>query len=196
MFVRAQSSLVLATGLLAVTTITCAGAFVVPVPSLVENTGKVIAARRANRAAHSSSFPLPRMAIASPPPSEAISASSPASSSSGRVTAARPPRHADSVISRAPAAERLGAPGNDVGKGDGERRLDGKGPDFEVNLGRVISTLRADYPRIFLDAPSFDIFTDEIELRDPVRSLSRYSHFLRVQNLTLELVFCVRTAVC
>lgn len=56
-------------------------------------------------------------------------------------------------------------------------RDDGKSPDFEVNLGRVISTLREDYPRILTDPPSFDIFTDEIELRDPVR----------VYNMELEL---------
>lgn len=49
-------------------------------------------------------------------------------------------------------------------------RDDGKSPDFEVNLGKVISTLRADYPRILSEPPSFDIFTEEIELRDPVRS--------------------------
>lgn len=32
----------------------------------------------------------------------------------------------------------------------------------------MISTLREDYPRIFFDPPSFDIYTEEIELRDPV----------------------------
>lgn len=61
----------------------------------------------------------------------------------------------------------------EVGTGlrDGGRRErdDGKSPDFEVNLGRVISTLREDYPRILFDPPVFDIFTEEIELRDPVR---------------------------
>ncbi|CAN0365199.1 unnamed protein product, partial [Scytosiphon promiscuus] len=50
-------------------------------------------------------------------------------------------------------------------------RDDGKSPDFEVNLGKVISTLREDYPRILDEPPEFDIFTDEIELRDPVSAI-------------------------
>lgn len=58
------------------------------------------------------------------------------------------------------------------GTRDNGRRVrdDGKSPNFEVNLGRVISTLREDYPRILFDPPSFDIYTEEIELRDPVRA--------------------------
>ncbi|CAM9300223.1 unnamed protein product, partial [Discosporangium mesarthrocarpum] len=47
------------------------------------------------------------------------------------------------------------------------RRDDGRSPDFEINLGKVIDTLRRDYPRIFSDPPDFDIYTADVVLRDP-----------------------------
>lgn len=73
-------------------------------------------------------------------------------------------------VTRQPPPARQGIVPRDGTRDDGKReRDDGKSPDFEVNLGKVISTLREDYPRIFFDSPSFDIFTEEIELRDPVR---------------------------
>lgn len=74
-------------------------------------------------------------------------------------------------VTRQPPPTRQGIIPRDGTRDDGQReRDDGKSPDFEVNLGKVISTLREDYPRIFFDPPSFDIYTEEIELRDPVRS--------------------------
>eukprot|EP00903_Cladosiphon_okamuranus_P016636 g15344.t1 len=82
-------------------------------------------------------------------------------------------------VTRQPPPARQGIIPRDGTRDDGRReRDDGKSPDFEVNLGKVISTLREDYPRIFFDPPSFDIYTEEIELRDPTgvafRGISNY----------------------
>jgi len=43
----------------------------------------------------------------------------------------------------------------------------GRGPEFEPNLGKVIDTLNKDYPNLFDSAPNFDIYTPDIEVRDP-----------------------------
>jgi hypothetical protein len=40
-------------------------------------------------------------------------------------------------------------------------------PDFQANLGKIISTLNADLPYIFVHEPDMSIFTPELELRDP-----------------------------
>lgn len=75
-------------------------------------------------------------------------------------------------VTRQPPPARQGIVPRDGTRDTGKwERDDGKSPDFEVNLGKVISTLREDYPRIFFDPPSFDIYTEEIELRDPVSSV-------------------------
>jgi len=39
--------------------------------------------------------------------------------------------------------------------------------DFELNLGKVIDTLNKNYPHLFYEAPNYDIYTAEIEVRDP-----------------------------
>lgn len=40
--------------------------------------------------------------------------------------------------------------------------------EFIRNVGKVIDTLRKDYPRIFEEPPDFDIYTPDLQLRDPV----------------------------
>lgn len=153
--------------------------FPVPPPSSLSttSTGQAIAARQAKHslaAATHGASPPPRMGTAAMPRSEqatrrtapgasSLSSSSLSSSSSGVAE----PIAVFPSVTRSP---RPGIVARDGTRDDGRReRDDGKSPDFEVNLGRVISTLREDYPRILTDPPSFDIFTDEIELRDPVR---------------------------
>lgn len=69
----------------------------------------------------------------------------------------------------------------DAVQGTGRPRGDGKGPDFEVNLGRLISTLQVDYPKICFDPPEFEVYTDDIELLDPVSWL----HFWKRRVLDL-----------
>lgn len=39
--------------------------------------------------------------------------------------------------------------------------------DFEPNLGKVIDTLKKDYPLIFLKPLDYDIYIDDIEVSDP-----------------------------
>ncbi|CAM9428806.1 unnamed protein product [Choristocarpus tenellus] len=51
--------------------------------------------------------------------------------------------------------------------GRGKGRIDGRSEDFEVNLGKVMDTLRQDYPRIFYDPLDFDIYTPDITVHDP-----------------------------
>lgn len=154
--------------------------FPVPPPSSLSttSTGQAIAARQAKHslaAATHGASPPPRMGTAAMPRSEqatrrtapgasSLSSSNLSSSSSSGVAE---PIAVFPSVTRSP---RPGIVARDGTRDDGRReRDDGKSPDFEVNLGRVISTLREDYPRILTDPPSFDIFTDEIELRDPVR---------------------------
>eukprot|EP00965_Chrysotila_dentata_P075910 2508019-Pleurochrysis_carterae.AAC.1 len=55
-----------------------------------------------------------------------------------------------------------------------------KGPsEYQLNLGRVIDTLRHDYPLFFISQPDFSIFVPEVELHDPsgmrIRGLKQYS---------------------
>lgn len=134
--------------------VSTASSFVLPLPSLVESSGHEIAARRAHRAAHGS--PSPRVTTASPSERRTVS-----------PTSRESLWNVDPVVSRLPQPG-LTPTGVQPNEKRGEARTDGRSPDFEVNLGRVISTLRNDYPRLFFDAPSFDIFTEDIELRDPV----------------------------
>jgi len=42
----------------------------------------------------------------------------------------------------------------------------GRPSEFELNQGRVIDTLRYDYPRLFVDKPDLSIFREDVELRD------------------------------
>ena len=39
--------------------------------------------------------------------------------------------------------------------------------DFEPNLGKVIETLKKDYPLIFFKPLDYDIYIDDIEVSDP-----------------------------
>lgn len=166
--------------------------FPVPSPSALSttSTGQAIAARQAKHtlAATRDSSPTPRMATMMDQQQQQHRRERPASwatmepardasgmvGSSGGGTSIVDglPDHIfqpSTVFQSVARSPRPGIVARDGTRDDGKReRDDGKSPDFEVNLGRVISTLREDYPRIFFDPPSFDIFTDEIELRDPV----------------------------
>lgn len=43
--------------------------------------------------------------------------------------------------------------------------------DFNLNVGKVIDTLKRDYPRIFEEPLDFDIYAPDLQLRDPVSML-------------------------
>lgn len=136
------------------------------------STGQAIAARQAEQNARHPTPPLPRTAsVGILPEKPLICASRESDVVSNFIwpSVTRSPRPAGVI--------------GDVGTGlrdGGRERDDGKSPDFEVNLGRVISTLREDYPRILFDPPVFDIFTDEIELRDPVRKTNFERYVLNI----------------
>ncbi|CAM9131782.1 unnamed protein product [Ectocarpus sp. 12 AP-2014] len=174
----------LAAGLLATTSTKTTSAYLFPAPS---GAGLSSVATSRNIEDRKSSVcrlhgsPSPRMSTMSPA-AEGTEASAPtqASRAADLVSSASGAQLASSLIF--PSITRQPRPGiiardgtEDLGM---RERDDGKSPDFEVNLGKVISTLREDYPRIFFDPPAFDIFTEEIELRDPTgvafRGISNY----------------------
>lgn len=147
--------------------------FPVPSPSSLSTTctGQAIAARQARHSSLSSpahhNSPPPRMSSVATPPSEQTARR--VSTGASSLSSAAGSFQQSTIYPSVTRSPRPGIVARDGTRDDGKReRDDGKSPDFEVNLGRVISTLREDYPRIFFDSPSFDIFTDEIELRDPV----------------------------
>ena len=70
-------------------------------------------------------------------------------------------------------------PGYEGGKQ--QRKEDGDDSEFNLNVGKVIDTLRSDYPRMFEEPIDFEIYTDDLQLRDPVRSCSRCH--VRASNL-------------
>lgn len=41
--------------------------------------------------------------------------------------------------------------------------------EFNRNVGKVIETLRHDYSRMFVEELDFDIYTEDLQLIDPVR---------------------------
>ncbi|CAN0422501.1 unnamed protein product [Ectocarpus sp. 12 AP-2014] len=171
----------LAAGLLATTSTKTTSAYLFPAPS---GAGLSSVATSRNIEDRKSSVcrlhgsPSPRMSTRSPA-AEGTEASVPtqARGAADLVSSASGAQLASSLIF--PSITRQPRPGiiardgtEDLGM---RERDDGKSPDFEVNLGKVISTLREDYPRIFFDPPAFDIFTEEIELRDPVRRKACFS---------------------
>lgn len=170
----------LAAGLLATTS----SAYLFPAPSgsslASTSTSRAIADRKSSISSRQASgSPSPRMSTMSPSseqqqdtvPAQAGDVAGATALAAGElISSASAAQLASSLIF--PSVTRQPRPGiiaRDGTRDDGKReRDDGKSPDFEVNLGKVISTLREDYPRILCEPPEFDIFTDEIELRDPV----------------------------
>lgn len=163
----------LAAGLLATTT-TKTSAYLFPAPSGA-GLSSVATSRniedRKSSACRRHGSPSPRMSTMSPAAESTEASATTQARGADLVSSASGAQLASSLIF--PSITRQPRPGiiardgtEDLGM---RERDDGKSPDFEVNLGKVISTLREDYPRIFFDPPSFDIFTEEIELRDPVR---------------------------
>ncbi|CAM9842349.1 unnamed protein product, partial [Scytosiphon promiscuus] len=186
----------LAAGLLATTS----SAYLFPPPSGAglssTSTSRAIADRKSTISSRQASgAPSPRMSTMSPSSEQQQEnvATVQAGRAGGAAAAAAAAVAAGELVSSASAAQlasslifpsvtkqpRPGIVARDGTRDDGQReRDDGKSPDFEVNLGKVISTLREDYPRILDEPPEFDIFTDEIELRDPTgvafRGISNY----------------------
>jgi Uncharacterized conserved protein (DUF2358) len=47
------------------------------------------------------------------------------------------------------------------------KRNDGRKPEFEANLGKVIDTLRSDYPLLFHEPLDYSIYVKDIVVKDP-----------------------------
>lgn len=75
----------------------------------------------------------------------------------------------DSFASVARTPMPPGYEGEKKERGDSDEDL----ADFNRNVGKVIEALRTDYPRMFFDALNFEIYTDDLELIDPVRERGR-----------------------
>eukprot|EP00181_Compsopogon_caeruleus_P001411 CAMPEP_0184682418 /NCGR_PEP_ID=MMETSP0312-20130426/7226_1 /TAXON_ID=31354 /ORGANISM="Compsopogon coeruleus, Strain SAG 36.94" /LENGTH=357 /DNA_ID=CAMNT_0027134069 /DNA_START=74 /DNA_END=1147 /DNA_ORIENTATION=+ len=84
----------------------------------------------------------------------------------GSVVAMHPPVHSEVrlwPLKGLMQAELLSAQGKGAVSGRGGRK-----PDYHANVGKVIETLRADYPEILTRDPDFSIYTDNILFRDRV----------------------------
>ena len=56
-----------------------------------------------------------------------------------------------------------------VYEGEKKERGDTEKSDYNRNVGKVVDTLTRDYPRMFDEPLDFDIYTPELQMRDPVR---------------------------
>lgn len=59
-------------------------------------------------------------------------------------------------------------PGGGVYEGEKNEKEKREESDFNRGVGKVISTLREDYPVMFEEPLDFDIYTPDLQLRDPV----------------------------
>lgn len=66
--------------------------------------------------------------------------------------------------------------------------------EYELNLGRVIDTLRFDYPCLLTREPDFSIFVDGIELHDPsgmrLRGIHQYRRFFHALRFLRKTTLC------
>lgn len=59
-------------------------------------------------------------------------------------------------------------PGGEIYEGEKKEKEKREDSDFNRRVGKVISTLRQDYPIMFDEPLDFDIYTPDLQLRDPV----------------------------
>jgi len=65
--------------------------------------------------------------------------------------------------------------------------------EFEINLGRAIDTLRADYPDLLKSAPDFDIYSEKIVAVDPggaeLVGITAYKRFFKFLHMAIGLFY-------
>lgn len=83
-----------------------------------------------------------------------------------RGTARRASRRVFPSVARTPLPQ-----GEGVYEGEKNEKEKREELDFNRRVGKVISTLRADYPHIFDEPLDFSVYTPDLQLRDPVRIL-------------------------
>lgn len=92
----------------------------------------------------------------------------------------RRPRASTTLMSRAvfPSVSRTPLFPGGVYEGEKKERGDTEEADYNRNVGKVVDTLTRDYPRMFDEPLDFDIYTPELQMRDPVRVVGgRYCVF-------------------
>lgn len=67
-----------------------------------------------------------------------------------------------------PSISRTPLPPGGVYEGEKKERGNTEEGDFNRNVGKVVDTLKRDYPRMFTEPLDFDIYTPDLQLRDPV----------------------------
>jgi len=69
-----------------------------------------------------------------------------------------------------------------------------KRQQFELKLGKVLDTLKKDYPDILTVDPDFSIYDEDIEVIDPagvkLHSLTNYKGFFRLLHTVVSLFYC------
>ena len=83
----------------------------------------------------------------------------------------RRPRASTALMSRAvfPSVSRTPLFPGGIYEGEKKERGGTEEADYNRNVGKVVDTLRRDYPRMFDEPLDFDIYTPELQMRDPVR---------------------------
>lgn len=81
-----------------------------------------------------------------------------------RSTARRASRVVLCSVARTPLP-----PGEGIYEGEKNEKEKREELDFNRNVGKVISTLRSDYPHMFDEPLDFSVYTPDLQLRDPVR---------------------------
>lgn len=66
--------------------------------------------------------------------------------------------------------------------------------EFELNLGKVMDTLKKDYPKMLTRAPDFSIFHDDLEVVDPsgvtIHGIPNYEMSFRVVRSVVGFFYC------
>lgn len=103
--------------------------------------------------------------------SAASGAAAPACRPAGERALRYLPRSAARQASKGvfPSVARTPLPPGGVYEGEKDEKKKKEENDFNRGVGKVISTLRADYPVMFEEPMDFDIYTPDLQLRDPVR---------------------------
>ena len=94
----------------------------------------------------------------------------------------RRPRASTTLMSRAvfPSVSRTPLFPGGIYEGEKKERGDTEEADYNRNVGKVVDTLTRDYPRMFDEPMDFDIYTPELQMRDPVRVVGgRRCSFIR-----------------
>lgn len=86
-------------------------------------------------------------------------------------------------------------PGGGVYEGERNEKDKREEADFNRNVGKVVDTLRESYQHIFDEPLDFDIYTPDLQLRDPVSFPSVAVVVAFAVAIAVAFVFCSFSAL-